>query len=108
MSSVGTIIGDSFSCGVTSKKILVTYKFKEGSIVYSIPDAKRGILEVIAIKRVQLICNKKTYDQIIALYIDTYNSYWNEYDLCTEAEAVSLAINYLQRQQQLIEEELEK
>lgn len=115
------IIGDSSACGISAEKILVTYNYAVGSIVYNIKKAKIGILNAVAIKKVRIInpippplpTNKipSIYKQdgdrhTTILYQDTYNGLWNDYDLCTEQEATDLAIAYLEKQQAAILEKM--
>ncbi len=106
MPSVGIANGDSFCCGNFLLVKTVTYKYKEGSVLYSLQKAQLGILETIVIKRVRLVTSKATFGQIIVLYIDTFNGLWNENMLCTGPEATSLATAYLLQQQQALMDEL--
>lgn len=112
-----SIIGDSSACGISSEKILVTYNYAVGSIVYNIDKAKIGILEAVAIKKVRIINPmpppvhtdkiSSIYEtpgdrHTIILYQDTYNGLWNEYDLCDETTATDLAISCLEKRKAAI------
>jgi hypothetical protein len=116
-----SIIGDSSACGISAEKILVTYNYAVGSIVYNINKAKIGILNAVAIKKVRIINpmpppvgNNKIPSIYITtgdrhttiLYQDTYNGLWNDYDLCSEQEATDFAIAYLEKRQAAILEEM--
>jgi hypothetical protein len=94
---VATADGYSLCCAGGTKKMLVTYDYAEGSIVYDIKKAKKGILLAIAIKKVNIVGNID--GKITIMYTDTDNHLWNQYDLCSRQEARDLAINYLERKQ---------
>ncbi len=94
--------GESHCCGISSTKILVTYRYAEGSILYDCHKARKGVLYVVVIKSVKLITNNKTFGKTIPLYTDTFNALWNENELCTEGDAKILARAYLVQQQQKI------
>lgn len=104
--SVGNISGNSNAYGTVLVLRSVSYKFEINSIVYSIDKARRGVMEAVAIKDVRLISNRRTYNQIIPLYVDTFNSLWNEDDLCSELEAQTIAIEYLERLEILIQNQI--
>ncbi len=106
--SVGTISASSDCCGKSQTRTVVTYLYREGSVVYSLAKARKGIMEAIKIKRVRLITNRSTYGQIVTLYEDLQNGLWNEDELCTEAEAQQFVIIYLENLQQQIIQELSK
>ena len=105
MTTTFNIIGDSAACGVSAHKVLITYDYAVGSIVYNINKARRGILEAVAIKKVRIV-TPTNGDVIAILYQDTYNGLWNEYDLCNEQEATDLAIIYLENVKSSILEEM--
>lgn len=98
--STFNIAGDSSGCATGTSKVRVTYKFAIGSILFSCAKARKGIIEVVAIKDVRLLNSKSTYSQWVALYIDSFNGLWNEDELCTEIEARQAATDYLYQQQQ--------
>jgi hypothetical protein len=108
MASTGVANGEAFCCGVAVRGLVVSYRFAEGSIVYSVRKAMRGIMERVAIKSVRLVANRRTQGRQIPLYTDTFNSLWNENQLCTEAEARDYAIAYLERRQQDAIEAMER
>lgn len=54
--------------------------------------AEIGIVESVYVKKIKLI------DLYTLIYIDTFNRAYNERDLIGNAEAVSLAITYLENQ----------
>lgn len=86
----GTI--NLYGCGLYRKKINVYYKWAEHSILFSKEKAKKGKLEEIYIKTVLL---NRSYNQIIPIYKDSYNSLWNEEDLVDANEAVVLIQEYI-------------
>lgn len=98
--SVGTIDGTSYLCAKGLRSRTFTYNFREGSVVFIVEKAKRGIMEAVSIKEVRFISNTKTFAKTIALYVDTLNSLWNEYDLCSEADAKELALLYWMQQEE--------
>lgn len=100
--NIGSVFGNSSACAISAKKVLVIYKFAEGSVVFSCAKAAKGTLEKLVIKEVRLLNNNKTYLHWVPLYIDTLNGIWNENELCSELDARNLAVNYLQQQQQNI------
>jgi hypothetical protein len=69
-------------------------KYSERDIVYNAKKARMGVLERVAIKRVEFYGGVETGGQMSYLYVDTYNSYWREDMLCEHASAVSLARFY--------------
>lgn len=87
-----------------SKKICIKTKFKERDIVYIKDKANKGVLESIAIKRIQLTANRCTGNQFVTLYEDFYNSLWNENQIINKQEAIDLAKIYLNRQIALTEQ----
>lgn len=85
-------------CAKVTKTIFEFYKFGEGSTVFNIHKAEKGILEAITIKYIKLINSKKTLGKTVHLYVDTLNGLWNENELVDEAEARVLAEMYLEDQ----------
>jgi hypothetical protein len=83
-----------FGCARIKHSAYYVYKYGENSIVFLRNKAAKGNLEKIAIKKVILQSSHKTGGQIVPLYQDTLNSYYNEEELCTHKEAVDLAIAY--------------
>lgn len=105
--SIAQSVGNSYCCGASITTTTITYKYREGSLLYSVQAANKGRMERVAIKRVRLVNNYKTFGKTIAIYIDTLNGLWNEDMLCLEADAQSMAISYLQIQQQKLMTALE-
>ena len=102
------ITGDSSCCAIGTRKLRITYKFAKGSILFSCKKAQKGVMEILAIKDVQLINNESTYNQWIALYVDSLNGLWNEDELCTETDAKQLALDYLIAQQEALTQALQQ
>lgn len=73
-----------FGFPVVKVRKLYPSKFSEGEIVYSLRKARKGIYEKIAIKKVIL---RFKSGQPIFLYKDTFNTLYNENDLCRNTEA---------------------
>lgn len=73
-----------FGCPIVSIKKLYPSKFSVGEILYVLSKARVGILEKVAIKKVNLslIGNEASF-----IYKDTFNFLHNEYDLCRYVEA---------------------
>lgn len=67
-------------------------KFGIGSKAYRIDKARKGILEVVVIKKINRV--KTSYGDYIINYVDTFNAVWFESDLAYQSEAVALAIAY--------------
>lgn len=90
-SSGGAVFG-----GCASVSYVKTYitEFGSGDIVYSLPKARKGILEKVVIKKTSTVNSKFTQGAFRVLYVDTLNSLWNERDLTSHANAISLAKAY--------------
>ena len=71
-----------------------TTKYGAGDIVYSLPKAKRGILERVVIRRVNALNSLLTQGAFEVMYVDTLNSLWNEWDLVSHADALAIAKSY--------------
>jgi hypothetical protein len=93
-SYVGGGVMSAFGCAEASRSIYIAYKWGEGSILFERAKAERGIYALVAIKRVIINNGVKTYGQPVALYQDTLNTLWNEDELVTQDEAMSLANEY--------------
>lgn len=87
-----------YGCGKVVFKIFRYYKYKPGSVLYLCYKAKIGILEKIVIKQVIPKAGYKNNIYSNALYKDNLNFLYNEDELCSEANAVALAINYYENQ----------
>lgn len=98
MTTGGALVG---GCVPFEINFFYTTRFNIGSIVLSKPKARKGIFEKIAIKNIRFSNNKsdrfgssmKRYNYA-PLYIDSYNGYHNEEDLCGYSEASALAEAY--------------
>ena len=108
--STFTITADSCALAASRELITVTYKFAEGSAAYIIDEASRGHIKYVVIKKVKLAFNKHPFDKVRyqtkALYTDTFNGLWNEWDLCSEVDAIAIATKYLQDQQAMAQKQL--
>ncbi len=79
---------------VYSVRKVITTKFQERDVAYSLKKANKGILYEVVIKKLLLTKTLYTGANFIVIYVDTYNGYWNEWDLVTHAEAINLATIY--------------
>jgi hypothetical protein len=75
----------------------IVLKYQERDVVYDKKKALRGLLRAVAIKRIMLNSGKWSGGVIVPIYVDTWEGYWNERDLITHAEAISLATSYYDR-----------
>ncbi len=82
------------TCNTYFKNDAILYKYKPGDILYLSYKAKIGKLEKIKIKDVRVISNRQINGAIDFIYIDTYNSLYNDRDLVLETEALLLAKQY--------------
>jgi hypothetical protein len=73
-----------FGCPIINVEKLYPSKFSVGEVLYPIRKARLGVLEKIAIKKI--ILNFK-YSQPIFIYKDTFNSLYEEKELCRYLEA---------------------
>lgn len=89
-------------CAIYDKYIYVEYKWALNSLLFSKDKARKGIMELIAVKRVFVNNNSKTQRQSVKIYQDTHNGLWNEQDLIEEEEARALAIAYWEKRKQQI------
>ena len=92
---------------VTVKKYYV-YKFLEGSVVYFIPKARKGILEPHAVKEAILKVAYGNDAWPIFLYKDSFNAYFNENELCSQDDALQFAKDYYIAQAAILENALQK
>ena len=84
-------------CAAVTLKVFRYYKFSPGTTLYLCYKAARGVLERVTIKKIIAVSNHKTGHRVVPLYKDTYNALYNEYDLCTEADAIVLATAYYEK-----------
>jgi hypothetical protein len=82
-------------CAATECLRRVVTQFNEGDVLFNVAKARRGILEKVVIKRVRRVTSSGSGAQRVALYEDTLNGLWNEYDLVVYEQAVELIQNYL-------------
>jgi len=94
-----SVTGVSAACGFSNTAYAISYLYSIGSILYSCPNARKGKLESVAIKK---ILPRSGY----VLYVDTFNRIWNENDLCEEANARELVITYWETLEAELLEEL--
>lgn len=85
-------------CAGVRYEIFIDYKFGEGSVVYLKHKALKGVLEQVAIKKVILVQNRKTFMKMVFLYQDTLNGIYNEDELLTQQDAIDLAVAYHETQ----------
>jgi len=95
------IFNETGSSGVkTGGCAIITYiktyrtAFAAGDIVFNVDKANKGVLEKIIIKKSRIINSAKTGGQFEAMYVDTLNALWNEWDLISHAEAIALVQLY--------------
>lgn len=84
-------------CASFDKYVYVEYKWPLNSLLFSKDKARKGIMELVAIKRLFVNNNTKTQRQPVKIYQDTHNGLWNERDLIEEEEARTLALAYWER-----------
>lgn len=78
------------------------YQFEIGSLVYVCKKAEQqGIIEAVCIKEVRILTGKASpwgcFPPPVpkhVLYTDTYNTIWEQDELCTHRQALDLAIEY--------------
>jgi hypothetical protein len=102
ISSSFNVTGFATACSQGTRAIGVPYKFEIGSLVFSVAKAKKGILQASVIKQIKVVFNARTQGRYLILYTDTFNVLWNEDELCSEADATTFAIAYLENEQQQI------
>jgi hypothetical protein len=101
---IGNGIINISGCAEVELDVFYTFQFARGSEAYVCKSATKGILQEIMIKRVLL--NRNRYGKIVPIYQDTLNGLYNEWDLCSQASAISLATAYYQNKIQEITEEI--
>jgi hypothetical protein len=95
--------GGKIAGGCAVITYIKTYRtaFAAGDIVFNIDKATKGVLERIVIKRPKIINSARTGGHFEAMYVDTLNALWNEWDLVSHAEAIILVQLYYE---ELLEE----
>ena len=81
-------------CAKVCVKKRYVYKYAVGSTVYHCPKARKGVLEKVTVKDVRLVFVNGNDRVAVPLYQDTYNTLYNENELCTHAQALDLAKTY--------------
>lgn len=81
-------------CGIITYIDVHQTLFATGDILFNIDKAKKGVLEKVVIKKVNIINAKFTGGQFEVMYVDTFNALWNETDLVSHAQAIILATAY--------------
>ena len=89
---------DLASCVAVSETKFIIVKFKEGTVVYEARLARKGRLEKLVIKNINIINNKNTFGLYIANYVDTLNAVYIEEELVDHATALALAEAYFEEQ----------
>lgn len=94
-------------CALIERTECLVHKYPIGARVYVCDKAcNHGKIEAICIKSVRIIQGQCSPwgcypppPPINILYTDTYNTIWEEAELCTHAEAIDCAIVYWERVQ---------
>lgn len=73
-------------------------RYGVGDTLYRVDKARRGKLEKVVVKEVRTITTKRTLAAGKTLYVDTLNSFWNEWDLVPVGIAVGLVEQFLWKQ----------
>jgi hypothetical protein len=97
LSYTGSGIFQLSACSKYWKTINYPHKWSPGDILFSKQKAIMGQFEKIAVKQVRLIINAGTAGKMIFIYVDTFNSLWNEDDLVQEYDALLLAKMYYEK-----------
>lgn len=80
-----------YGCPTILIRKLYPSKFSVGEILYVLRKARLGVLEKIAVKKIYL---KFIGNETIFIYKDTFNSLYNEDDLCRKLEAYQEADSF--------------
>ena len=99
---------NAVGCSITTKTIFLRTKFKEGDVAYEKRLARKGKLEKLVIKKINVVNNLSTGGVYVINYADTFNAVYLEEELVDEATALQLAEDYYQLQADLALEELRK
>ena len=89
-------------CAPVERAECLVYRFPVGCVVYRCDKAcSQGKLEAICIKSVRIIQNQPSPwgcfpppERKVVLYTDTFNTIWEEEELCTKEEAIDCAMAY--------------
>lgn len=81
--------------GCASFRVTVfrSYPYGPGDVVYLAYRARKGVLERISIKRIE-VKSKDITDGTPVVYVDQDNFLYNEEELCSESQAISYAMTY--------------
>lgn len=85
-------------CGKVDKIVYMTFRYSPGSTLFLCYKAARGVLEPVTIKKIILNSNFIRRISPTPLYQDTLNSFYNEWDLCSQSQAVAAATAYYNKQ----------
>ena len=81
-------------CGAVSKSENFLSKYQSGDKVWLRYKAKKGILESVVIKELRILGGAFSYNQVVSIYVDTYNSLYNEEELIPLNLALELKNQY--------------
>ena len=87
------------SCVDVSETKFIIVKFEKGAVVYEARLARKGRLEKLVVKNINIINNKNTFGLYAINYVDTLNAVYIEEELVDHATALALAEAYLEAQQ---------
>lgn len=99
---------NAVGCSITTKTIFIRTKFKEGDFAYEERLARKGKLERLVIKKINVVNNLSTGGVYVINYKDTLNAIYLEEELIDEASALLLAEDFYQLQADLALEQLKK
>lgn len=101
---IGSGVIQTFGCAPIEINKFYLSLFGVGTVVYDRISASKGYLEEVAIKDIRFTHGR--YGQQINIYKSTYHWLYNEYDLCTQAEAVALVTAFYQGQVDMLNDAL--
>ena len=81
-------------CSGVFKSVNFATRYKKGDIVFLKKKAINGTLESIAIKDIRILGGKFSFNQVSAIYTDTYNFLYNADELVTLEDAVYVKNEY--------------
>jgi len=83
----------SHGCPEVEVDYFYSFKYAMGAKVYDKISAKKGVLEAVIVRRAWYVCDPRT-GQKKAIYKDEANWLHNEYDLCSQTEAINAITLY--------------
>ena len=90
-------------CSLVDSAFYIEYKYAVGEILCVCKTAsKKGKIEKVCVKIVEFVSD--AFGDTVVNYKDTYNRIWIEYELCTLAEGVDMAKEYLDAQIEIMKE----